>query len=230
MNFLSWHDFPNGEALAEKLADHVARTLQARLDKDGAAALAVAGGTTPIRFFEILSARDLDWSKVTITLVDDRWVPDTSPRSNAKLVRAHLLQRNAAAADFLPLVSPDDLPEDAVDAVEAAIAALPLAFAAVVLGMGKDGHFASIFPDGDHLTQALAGRHHVEIMHAEAAVEPRITLTLPIILAADAVAIHIEGERKRAVLDLALEPGPVEHLPIRAVLARSPTPDIFWCP
>jgi 6-phosphogluconolactonase len=67
-------------------------------------------------------------------------------------------------------------------------------------------------------------------MHAEAAVEPRITLTLPVILAADVVAIHIEGERKRAVLDLALEPGPVEHLPIRAVLARTPTPDIFWCP
>jgi 6-phosphogluconolactonase len=230
MNFLSWHDFPNSEALAEKLADHVARALTARLEADGAAALAVAGGTTPIRFFEILSALDLDWSKVTITLVDDRWVPDTSPRSNARLVRTHLLQRNAAAADFLPLVSPDDAPEDAVDAVEAAIAALPLPFAAVILGMGKDGHFASIFPEGDRLSQALAGYRHVEIMHADAAVEPRVTLTLPIILAADVVAIHIEGERKRAVLDLSLEPGPIEHLPIRAVLARTPTPDIFWCP
>jgi 6-phosphogluconolactonase len=67
-------------------------------------------------------------------------------------------------------------------------------------------------------------------MRAEAAVEPRITLTLPVLLAADVVAIHIEGERKRAVLEAAVRPGPVEELPIRAVLARQPTPDVFWCP
>jgi len=232
MNFSSWHEFDDGEDLANTLAAFVARALRARLEKDGRAALAVSGGTTPIRFFELLAGQELDWAQVTITLVDDRWVPDSSPRSNAKLVRSHLLQRHAAAAKFLPLVTAGDMPEDGVAEIEIAMAALPLPFAAVVLGMGKDGHTASLFPAGDRLALALApaaGRH-VETMRAEAAVEPRITLTLPVLLAADVVAIHIEGERKRAVLEAALRPGPVEELPIRAVLARQPTPDVFWCP
>jgi 6-phosphogluconolactonase len=232
MNFLSWHEFTSADSLAEKLSDFVARVLAARIEKDGQAALAVSGGTTPVRFFQMLSGKDLQWSKVTITLVDDRWVPESSPRSNAKLVRTYLLQRHAAAATFLPLVTAHDTPEQAVDEVETRIAALNLPFAAVILGMGKDGHTASLFPDGDRLAQALAPTlpRHVETMRAEAAVEPRITLTLPVILAADMVALHIEGDRKRAVLDVALEPGPAEHFPIRAVLARNPSPDVFWCP
>jgi 6-phosphogluconolactonase len=232
MNFLSWHEFDDAEQVAGHLSDFVGRAIAARLDKDGKAAIAVSGGTTPIRFFQMLSGYELDWTKVTITLVDDRWVPESSSRSNARLARMYLLQRRAAAARFVPLVTGDETPEAGLDKVETAVAALHLPFAAVVLGMGKDGHTASLFPGGDRLAPALApptGRH-VETMRAEAAVDPRITLTLPVLLAADVIAIHIEGARKRAVLEAALLPGDVSDMPIRAVLAREPAPDIFWCP
>jgi 6-phosphogluconolactonase len=224
-------EFTGGEALAAALAGHVAAGIRHRLQHDGKAAIAVSGGTTPVKFFHALSAERLDWAAVTITLVDDRWVPAASPRSNAALLRANLLQGLASAATFLPLVNAADTPEAGRAAIEEAVAALPLPFAAVILGMGADGHTASFFPGGDHLAQALnpAGRL-VETMRSEAAIEPRITLTLPILLAADIVAIHVEGAAKREVLEAAGKAGPVEQMPIRAVLTRQPPPEIFWCP
>ena len=212
-------EFVNSDELAAALAVSVAGALRGRLAKQGQAALAVSGGTTPVKFFEALSRTALDWARVRVTLVDDRCVPEESPRSNARLLRAHLLQNDAAAAAFLPLIG----------ATEQDIAALPLPFAAVVLGMGLDGHTASFFPGGDHLAQALAGERLLETMNAPGAGEPRLTLTLPTLIAADFTAVHIEGAAKLAVLREAQRPdGP--DFPIRAVLARKPAPEIYWCP
>lgn len=223
--------FADAEALAAALAATVAAAIRSRLQRDGSAAIAVSGGTTPIKFFRALSGQMLNWDAVTVTLVDDRWVDRASPRSNARLVDVNLLQGAAAAARFLPLVHQAESVEAGRERTEAAIATLPLPFAAVTLGMGMDGHTASFFPGGDRLAQALepAGRR-VETMHAEAAVEPRITLTLPTLLAADMLAIQIEGGAKRRVLDAAMLPGPVSEMPVRAVLARQPAPGIYWCP
>ncbi|HQT63120.1 MAG: 6-phosphogluconolactonase [Acidocella sp. 20-57-95] len=219
--------FPSSDALAVALADAVTTALQARITSDGAAALAVSGGTTPLRFFKQLASRDVNWAAVTVTLVDDRWVPAGSPRSNEALVRQHLLQGKAAVARFLPLVNGAATPEAGRDAIDRAIAGLSLPFAAVVLGMGTDGHTASFFPGGDRLAEALAPVHGalVETMRAEAAIEPRITLTLPVLLAADYVALHIEGEAKRRVLE-----NLSDTMPVAAVLAHQPVPDIFWSP
>jgi len=231
MNFLSWHEFANGEDLAEKLSEYVARALAKRLRQDGRAALAVAGGTTPARFLQLLAAHELDWGQVTVTLTDERWVPEGDARSNARLVRAQLLQLHAAAAGFVPLVLGGETPEADARAAEARVSALSLPFAAVVLGLGEDGHTASLFPGGDLLAAALAPAplRHVEVIRAPGLTEPRLTLTLPVLLAADVVAIHIEGHAKRAVLDAALQPGPVAEMPVRSVLARVPAPDVFWC-
>ena len=223
-------EFANGDELAAALAAYVAAALKARLAKDGVATLALSGGTTPIKFFQQLALQDLNWRNITVTLVDDRWVAEHSPRSNAGLIREHLLQGPAAAARFIPLVTGHVTPEEGRDHAEQTIAALHLPFAAVVLGMGDDGHTASFFPQGDRLDAAVTPdfTHHVETMRAEAAGEPRVTLTLPSLMAADVVALHIEGQDKRSVLEAAMQPGPVQNMPVRAVLPHKP--DIFWCP
>jgi 6-phosphogluconolactonase len=226
------HEFPDGDALAAALAAHIAAAIAARLQWNSKAAIALSGGATPVKFLQALSEQPLNWSAVTVTLVDDRWVPPSSPRSNAGLVRAHLLQGPAAAAHLLSLVNDAATPEAGRAATEHAIRALPLPFAAVTLGMGTDGHTASFFPGGDHLALALnpePGRL-VETIRAEAASEPRITLTLPPLAAGDSVVIHIEGAEKREVLATAMQAGPVEAMPIRAVLARQPPPAVFWAP
>jgi len=225
-------EFSSSADLAVALAAAVQDALAARLRRDGTAALAVSGGTTPIGFFQALSRCDLDWRAVIITLVDERWVPESSPRSNAALVKTHLLQNRAAAATFVPLVKNVASPEAGRHDVEAAIALLPLPFAAIVLGMGTDGHTASFFPGGDRLAEALspATGQLTETMRAEAAIDPRITLTLPVLLEAEHLFLHIEGQAKRDTLETAMQPGPVETMPIRAILRRDPPPQIFWSP
>ncbi|MBS7588456.1 6-phosphogluconolactonase [Ancylobacter defluvii] len=226
------HVFADGAALAAALADFVASKLAARVARDGGASLAVSGGRTPTRFFEALSARDLPWSKIGITLVDERWVRETSDRSNARLVREHLLKGPAAAARFVALANDAPTPEDGLFAINEALEDLYWPLACAVLGMGEDGHTASFFPGGDRLAEVLDPEATLGLMpmRAPGAGEPRITLTLPVLLAADALALHIEGEGKRPVLQAALADGPVEEMPVRAVLRAPRPPDIFWCP
>ena len=216
-------EFADGGALASALAEWTAKRLSAATEARGAALLVVSGGKSPARFFEALSYRELDWTRVEITLADERRVPDDSPRSNARFVREALLRNRAAVASFFPLADAR-LPEDQeLAAASARIANLPLPADVVILGMGDDGHTASWFPKAEGLVEAMdsAARQLVAPIVAPDAPEPRLTLTGRVILRAQAIALEIEGDAKLATFAQALQPGPEEDMPIRAVLRRA---------
>lgn len=228
------HSFTDCQAQAATLAERVAERLRRAVDERGHAVLAVSGGSTPKDFFARLSREKLDWSKVQVTLVDERWVPDSDERSNARLVQSHLLQHAAAGAQLVPLYTGDATPEAGLAKAAARIDALPLPFDAVILGMGEDGHTASFFPGGDHLADALDldGRARVLPMQAPDAGEPRITLTLPTLLETRALYLLVSGEKKRDVLaDARLGLGAARDYPVRAVLTQQRVPvAVYWCP
>lgn len=225
-------DFADRQALAAALAETVAIELKSAIAERSEASIAVSGGSTPEQFFNALSQTDVDWGQVAVTLVDERWVPPDHERSNAALVAGTLLQNRAAAARFIPLYSDTARPEDAIPSILAALATVPMPFDVLVLGMGSDGHTASFFPGGDRLAEALDpdNRALLTAMNAPGAGEPRITFTLAPILASGLIALHIEGEEKHAVLEQALADGPVEDMPVRAVLRSGRPVTVFWAP
>jgi 6-phosphogluconolactonase len=215
--------FANGAELAPAFARWSAELLRQAIAERGAALLAVSGGTTPQLYFAALSQEPIDWSRVTVTLVDERRVPDDHPRSNARLVRQNLLLNLAAAAQFAPLADSRLTAEQELAAARARIAALPMPADLVVLGMGDDGHTASWFPGGVGLAEAMdsAARALVAPISAPGAAEPRLTLTGRVVLRARRIALQIEGPNKQATLARALQDGPVEDMPIRAVLRQA---------
>jgi 6-phosphogluconolactonase len=224
--------FASPDELASALAADIRLTLGKRLCSAGRAHLAVSGGSTPKRMFSALSAEKLDWERVSIHLVDERCVPADSDQLNAHLVRDRLMQDHAARAGFVPLF--DHGAFTAEDAARRAADALPeTGFTMAVLGMGNDGHTASLFPGGDRLAEALdiASQARIIAMRAPGAGVPRLTLTLAEILKATTLALHIEGDDKLAVLEEALAGDDAEQMPIRAVLRHAADKlTVYWAP
>ncbi|MBS0355903.1 MAG: 6-phosphogluconolactonase [Proteobacteria bacterium] len=224
--------FDADAAMARALAAAVADALRSGLAGRGCASLAVSGGRSPIPFLEALSAETLDWSRVVVTLVDERWVAPDSADSNEALVRRHLLLGHAAAARFVPLKTPAPSPEAGVAAALALRAELPQPFDAVVLGMGEDGHTASLFPDAAGLAEALdmTGGSTLTCIHPPAAPHARITLTLAGLLDTQRLFLQAGGAKKRAVLERTASQGDPLLLPIAAVLQqRKVVPELFFC-
>jgi len=213
-------ELPSSAELAHAFAEWTAARLKAAIAERGATLLIVSGGMTPVRYFQVLSGLILDWSRVSVTLADERRVPEESSRSNARLVRENLLVGRAARAHFAPLADSRLSPEQELAAANARVAALPLPADVAVLGMGEDGHTASWFPGADRLAEAIdpGTRELVLPIVAPDAPEPRLTLTARVILRARTLALHIEGDAKLKTLSRALEGGPIEEMPIRAAL------------
>ena len=216
---MNWHAYPSRSALMAGVAAVIADQLRAALAV-GPATLSVPGGTTPGPVFDALAQTDLDWSRVAVLLNDERWVDETSPRSNTRLLRARLLQGRAAAASLIPLYAPAPEPEDRLDSLALAIAPhLPITV--LLLGMGSDMHTASLFPGADRLAEALAPDAPILMaLRAAAAGEPRLTLTARVLTAACHIHVLITGADKRAALDRALTLTPTEA-PIRVVLDQA---------
>lgn len=209
--------YPDREFLMLGLANTIAGQLADFLRREGKATLSVPGGTTPGPIFDTLSGVDLDWANVAVVLNDERWVPESSDRSNTRLLRERLLRGRAAQARLLPLYAPAEQPEEMLEALEDGLRPhLPISV--LLLGMGADMHTASLFPGADRLEEALSASAPLLLpMRAEAAGEPRITLTAPVLRAAFNIHILITGQEKRDALDRAMTLSPMEA-PIRAVL------------
>ena len=215
--------YPDRDALFAGLAVRIADELRGVLRRDGVASLCVPGGTTPGPVFDQLSQADLDWGHVAVFLNDERWVPESSPRSNTRLLRERLLVGRAAAAVLIPLFGPGT-PEQALGALADGL--LPhLPISVLLLGMGVDMHTASLFPGADLLAQGLAETAPILLaMRAQAAGEPRITLTAPVLRRAGNIHILITGAEKRAALERALTLPP-QTAPVRVVLDHA---TIHW--
>ena len=226
-------DFPDQESLLSTVAEEVAGRLSTAIEERGAASLVVSGGRTPEALFQRLSRAQIPWSKVTVTLADERWVPESDPDSNAALVKRALLQGRAAEARFLPLYGGEATPETGQAACEQRLEEIERPFDLVLLGMGEDGHTASLFPGAANLHAAmdLEGETLCMPIRAPGAAQPRMTLTLPALLNSRNRLLLITGEGKRQALASASAEGPAEEMPVRAFLSREGAGfEVVWAP
>ncbi len=225
------HTFPDQQTLVSALAEHLAAALRRDIAAQGRASLAVSGGSTPLPLFERLSALDIPWRNVLITLADERWVDAASPDSNEALVRRSLLRNRAEAATFIGLKTAAATAMEGAADCEAQLAALPRPFTAVILGMGNDGHTASLFPCAPQLAEAADLRcgTRCAALRPQTAPHERISLTLPALLDAREIILHITGPEKKAVLKRALAAGPPEEMPVRFILRQQTVPvAVYW--
>lgn len=224
------HACASTAAQARQLAEAVAGQLHHAIATRGRALLAVSGGKSPIALFEHLRQQPLDWASVTVLLADERCVPHTHPDSNTALVRQHLLQDGAAAATFVTFFDALDAIDTLAAAANQRLAALHWPLDVAVLGMGEDGHTASLFPAAPGLDTALHTTAHVAWVRPDAighAPHPRLTLTLPTLQAARQLHLSLAGPAKQAVYRQALAQ-PDAALPVSLLLHRPAHPFSVW--
>lgn len=213
------HQFFDSAALNHQFALEISQKLQQGIAERGQAVLVVSGGKTPLPLFHTLAQTELDWSKVTITLADDRFLPDDAPDSNERLVKSALLQHKAAAARFISLYSHADSAEAAVPALLERVAGLAT-FDVLILGMGEDGHTASLFPCSQELAAGLAD-DAADLLAVNPATAPyqRISFSRRRLMQARSIYLHLVGPKKLQVLQQAAAGTDVAQMPIRAFIA-----------
>jgi 6-phosphogluconolactonase len=221
---LKFIEYPDRDMLMMDLASKIAGEIGAALRGNDHASLCVPGGTTPGPMFDALCAADVEWERVCVFLTDERWVPETSERSNTRLVRERLMVNRAAAARLVPLHMEDLQIEEAIPKLTAAIEP-ELPISVLLLGMGTDGHTASLFPGADRLEAAMSDdAPPLMAITAPGAPEPRLTLTLPVLHGAMSAHILIVGEEKREALERVRHAKPADA-PVAAIL---PDATVHW--
>ncbi|MFC2088231.1 6-phosphogluconolactonase [Calditrichota bacterium] len=203
--------------LAEKLASSISTAIYDR----GKALIALSGGRTPKTVFEYLQNFDIEWGKVTITLTDERWVDPEDSQSNENLVRIYLLTGKAKSATFVSLYGGEGTPKEGEVDCEARLKKLQLPFDAIYLGLGPDGHFASLFPSDQALdrTESIC----VAVQEAKFGI-PRMSLTKTAILNSKKIYLLFSGEDKHSIYRQAKKEGPYKEIPLRLILLQNQTP------
>jgi len=220
--------FATSTSLAAAAAAAVQALLTSAIDHRGGASLVATGGRSPAPVYDLLAGARLDWSRVTVTLSDDRFVPSASPDSNERLVRERLLTGAAGAARFVPLMRDAESPQAAADLAEAEVAALA-PYDIMLLGMGEDGHVASLIPGSPVMAAGmdLSGSRVLLGVPAGVGSPPvaRITMTLPALLRARATLILISGDTKREIVETGA------GLPVHVLLEQAKAPvRVLWTP
>ena len=228
---MSIETFSGAEALAAAATDAVVQALDAGLRLRGAAGLAAPGGRSPGAVYDALSLAPLDWARVRVTLTDERWVDPSSPDSNEGLVRRRLLRGRAQDAHFLGLRGTADHIESAAEQATDALHGWP-PLDVVMLGMGEDGHVASLFPGSPALPHGLDPLAPAVITVPQGPsgppTQPRLSLTIRPLTQAALVLILASGAAKHAVLEQALAGGDPLHFPVCAVLQSARSVRILW--
>ena len=223
------HYFDSRGEASEAAAARVVELLTNRLEHQGRASLVVSGGTTPVQCFAKLAAASLDWDRVEVLLSDERWVSPDHEDSNERQARETLLIDNAASATLVPVYSESRSPQERCDELQDPLPVLP--FSCVLVGMGADGHFASLFPDADNLELGLdveSSRLYVPIETA-ASPHARVSMTLAGISRSDEIVLLMFGEEKLAVFNKAKELA--NGFPVSRLLRQKRAPvRLFWAP
>lgn len=212
--------FPNIEQLSRAFADFAATTLQNTLAHKPQATLVVPGGNTPRYYLPALEKCKLPWDRITVTLSDERWVNVNDEQSNEHLVKQHLMNHLPANTRFVGLKTHHDNPFDAIDEIHQRLNRLPLPLSLAVLGLGEDGHIASLFPG---MNPDLLSRHHCVAAAPPLAPSPRISLSLAILADSEHVALVVVGKAKRRLLDQ-LNENPNQEIPLSWLLQRTQSP------
>ena len=225
------NQFESKDALNNAFAERIIQILQEAISQQGRASLLVSGGRTPMPLFKSLSETNIDWSKVDISLVDERWVAEDDSASNTKMVKENLLQNHAAAANFVPLKNAQNDASDAVAWCTDNLQNIKQPFDVLILGMGEDGHTASLFPCSEQISQGLDLTCDASYIAVQPTTAPnqRMSLTLKAILTSQNIFLHLTGDSKKQVLEQALAGDDEQEMPIRAVLQRAEV-ELMWAP
>ncbi|MGO2182180.1 6-phosphogluconolactonase [Pseudoalteromonas nigrifaciens] len=228
--------FDSKEALTAELSATLEQSLRDGISNDGRAVLMVSGGSSPAAAYKHLSTLDLNWQYVDVAMVDERWVDASHEKSNEAFINSTLLQNYGAAANFVTMKNSAKAAQQGTAVCEAAYAALKRPYDVTILGMGPDGHTASLFPHAEGLEIGLNSDQLVCAINAiesdvTGSITERMTLTLNAIAQSKVVKLLISGDEKLAVYKQAKAGGDVNDMPLRAVLNHpSINIEVYWAP